>query len=320
MPEALSLRQTLRDWRTWLPILAWLVAGIAGAQAMLHDLFMGLPMFWYHLGSGALQAVLVLVPASLYVVWRQTAQRERAALEELRETERMREDLVAMLVHDLKNPAISAGMALDMLLDEPDTPKLLAEHDLAMIVSARRNLRRLEGMVGDALQVAAAQERPLTLKLAPGDLCEVAAQALADASPQAEQGRVTVGMHQACALPDLVFDADKVRRVLDNLIGNAITHTPASGRVQVEIARAEAEVRVTVADSGEGISEEMRERIFEKYAQAEGARRQVGSVGLGLAFCRLAVEAHGGRIWVERSELGGSAFNFTLPIRQTGNG
>jgi len=317
MPEALSVSQTLREWRTWLPIVAWLAAGIAGAQALLHDLFMGLPMVWYHLASGTLQAVLVLVPASLYIVWRRTAQREQATLEELRATERMREDLIAMLVHDLKNPAISAGMALDMLLEEPRTAGLLGEHDLEMVASARRNLRRLEGMVADALQVAAAQERPLVLNLSRGDLCAVAAQVIADARSQAERRTVALELADACALPDFSFDEGKVRRVLDNLIGNAITHTPAGGRVQVGISAAEGGVRVTVADSGEGIREELRERVFDRYVQAEGACQQVGSVGLGLAFCRLAVEAHGGRIWVEPSEWGGSAFIFTLPIRQS---
>lgn len=319
MREALSLRQTVRDWRTWVPIIVWLAAGIAAAQVLLHDLFTGLPVFWYRLASGALQAVLVLVPASLYVVWRHAAERERRALEELQATQQMREDLIAMLVHDLKSPAISAGMALDMLLEESRTVELLDRDDLEMVIAARRNLRRLERMVADALEVAAAQERPLKLKLAPGDLCAAAAEVVEDSRPQADRNGLTLELKVDRALPRFAFDADKIRRVLDNLVSNAIAHTPAGGRVRVEVARNGAEAQVTVADSGEGISEELREWVFEKYAQGDPARHQVGSVGLGLAFCRLAVEAHGGRIRVEPSEWGGSAFTFTLPIRDAGD-
>ncbi len=319
MEQAVSFRRTLRDWRTWAPIVAWIIAGIAGAQVLTHDLLTGLPMGCWDVASGALQAVLVLVPAALYLAWRRTAEDRAAALAELRDTERMREDLVAMLIHDLKSPAISAGMALDMLLEEPRAVELLDEQDLRMVVSARRNLRRLEGMVSDALQVAAAQEHPLKLHRVTADLCALAAEAIADARPQAEGAAVSVRHESECETLCLQMDAEKVRRVFDNLIANAIGHTPAGGQVCVRIMREPGQARVEVADSGEGISEELRDRVFDRYAQAECARkRQVGSVGLGLAFSRLAVEAHGGRIWVEGSDLGGSSFVFTLPMTESG--
>jgi signal transduction histidine kinase len=115
-------------------------------------------------------------------------------------------------------------------------------------------------------------------------------------------------------LVELRADESFLERILGNLIGNAAKFTPAGGELRVAISASSAGVRVEVADSGPGIPEEHRSRIFEKLGQAEIRREhRKYSTGLGLAFCRLAVEAHGGRIGVE-SEVGkGSTFWFELP-------
>lgn len=109
-------------------------------------------------------------------------------------------------------------------------------------------------------------------------------------------------------------DSEKIRRVVHNLLDNALKYTPRGGTVRASAAETEHEVLVAVRDSGEGIPEHLRERIFDKFAQAEAARegRRL-SVGLGLAFCRLALEAHGRRIWVDSVPGAGSTFTFALP-------
>ena len=114
-------------------------------------------------------------------------------------------------------------------------------------------------------------------------------------------------------LPKVLCDADMIQRVLINLIGNALKHTPAGSTIVVGANRAnEKEVMFWVQDNGPGISPEDQRRIFDKYARA--TTTGVHGLGLGLAFCRMAVEAHGGKIGVESAEGKGAKFYFTLPI------
>ena len=117
------------------------------------------------------------------------------------------------------------------------------------------------------------------------------------------------------ALPTASADRDKIERVVTNLVDNAVKYTPNGGQITLA-ARAEAEhLLLSVTDTGPGIPEEQRQRIFERFAQVKGDTRARRGFGLGLAYCRLAVEAHGGRIWVEPGPGGvGSRFAFTLPI------
>ena len=108
-------------------------------------------------------------------------------------------------------------------------------------------------------------------------------------------------------------DRDLTLRVLTNLLDNAVKFTPRSGHITLSVERVEAELLFTVADDGIGIPPEYRQRIFERFARLENADGVRGT-GLGLAFCKLAVEAHRGRIWVESEVDRGSQFKFTLPL------
>jgi signal transduction histidine kinase len=109
------------------------------------------------------------------------------------------------------------------------------------------------------------------------------------------------------------MDVDMIRRVLINLLENAIKYTRSGDWIAVSAIQSEGKMVVTVQDSGPGISESDRERIFQKFTRLQREGRSKG-LGLGLAFCRLAVEAHGGKIWVESEQGKGSTFTFTLPL------
>jgi signal transduction histidine kinase len=115
-------------------------------------------------------------------------------------------------------------------------------------------------------------------------------------------------------LPEVEADMDMIHRVLINLLENAIKYTPADGRITISARKEEEHVLIEVSDSGPGIATSDQQRIFEKYARIRRGSRSKG-IGLGLAFCRLAVEAHGGKIWVESEPGQGSSFLFTLPLR-----
>jgi len=115
-------------------------------------------------------------------------------------------------------------------------------------------------------------------------------------------------------LPPVLADRDLVRRVIDNLLSNALKYTTMRIEVSIEWHASESYLQVSVSDDGPGIPPQLRDVIFDRFVQAEAADARKGA-GLGLTFCRLAVEAHGGRIWVEGSEEGGCRFVFTLPVQ-----
>ena len=115
--------------------------------------------------------------------------------------------------------------------------------------------------------------------------------------------------------PIVSADRDRIARVLVNLLGNAIRHTAPGGKIKVDARHSNGEITVCVSDTGEGIPSEFHAKIFDKFAQVESHRhRRSYSTGLGLTFCKLAIEAHGGRIWVESEPEKGSKFTFTLPV------
>ncbi|MCA9936444.1 MAG: hypothetical protein KC415_21065, partial [Anaerolineales bacterium] len=137
-------------------------------------------------------------------------------------------------------------------------------------------------------------------------------------TPLARQRQITLHYHAAPDLPAIWADAEMVRRVLVNLLDNALKFTPAGGEITVTLAEevadaAEPGVRCTISDTGPGIPTEFRERIFDRFLRTNMGGAQVRGTGLGLSFCKIAVEAHNGRIWAENGTEGGSQFVFTLP-------
>ena len=141
----------------------------------------------------------------------------------------------------------------------------------------------------------------------------VAQEAVDQIEPFALSKRQSVSMKVAPDLPALFADRDLVLRVLTNLLDNAVKFTQKEGSITLEVERSGDEVAFTVSDTGAGIPPEYQHRIFDRFLRLENADGVKGT-GLGLAFCKLAVEAHGGRIWVESEKGKGSQFKFTLPV------
>ena len=221
-----------------------------------------------------------------------------------------------MLVHDLKSPVISAGIALGALAREGETRPWLNDEDREMLTIARESLARLEYMIGDILDIAKAEAGKIPLDLDLADLSDVVRQAGRHSTPQVEEAGVRLILEVAADAIPVHMDPDKIRRVLDNLLANAIKFTPSRGSIELRVSICEGEAVVTVRDTGVGIPEPLNGWIFEKFGRVEAGRgegRSV-SVGLGLYFCRLMVEAHGGRIWVAANPGGGSVFGFALPL------
>ena len=233
--------------------------------------------------------------------------------EELVRLEKLRDDLTHMIVHDLNNPltAILGRAQLMRLSEEP-----LTETQQKSLLCIEHAGNRLSRMIRNLLDISRMEEGRLELKSKPVRMEEIVQACVAEvkALKASESHHVTVQM--ASDLPVVDGDRDLLSRVVMNLLCNAMRYTPAGGEIRAEVDRSsEGEVQVSISDTGPGIAEEFQERVFEKFWQVEAkeAGQRVGS-GLGLAFCRMAVDAHGGRIWVE-SEVGkGSTFRFTIPV------
>ena len=229
--------------------------------------------------------------------------------EHLRRLEELRDNLVHMIVHDLCNPLTGICGFLDLVLDKKET---LTEDCLDYLETARRSTTAVIDMVNAVLDVSKMEAGEMKLHLAECDLVRMAVD-LISGMQSLKEGREMI-LDAPPAPVTVVGDGDLLLRVIQNLLGNALKFTPSDGWIRLSIEPDENRVCVRVWDNGPGVPEEYLEKIFEKFGQVEArANQQKHSTGLGLTFCKLAVEAHGGSIGVE-SEVGkGSTFWFVLP-------
>jgi len=223
--------------------------------------------------------------------------------------EELRENLTNTVVHDLKNPLAALLGSVEVLLGDPGLSAL----QRSTLQIGERNGRRMLSMVDAILDVSRLEVGAMPVEPEPVDLAALIGELLDLQRPLADQRRLVLRFEAAPALPAAWADRSLTSRVLQNLVGNAIKFTPREGEVRVTTALddAGALLRVSVSDTGPGIPEEMRGRLFQKFAAGRLAGR--GS-GLGLSFCRLAVEAQGGSIDAEERSGAGTTFVFTLPV------
>jgi len=228
----------------------------------------------------------------------------------LQELERLRDDLTHMIVHDLRTPLTSLLSGLQTVPLVGDLNEIQTE----MLEIAVDGGQILLGMINDLLDVEKMEQESVPLERTPLTAAGLIERATVQVAMLAQADGLTLAQQAALDLPPFSGDEDKLRRTLVNLLGNAIKFTPAGGTVTASAEIGEGIVLFSVRDTGEGIPPEAFDRIFEKFGQVES--RKAGrkmSTGLGLTFCKLAVEAHGGRIWVESRPGQGSAFFFTIP-------
>ncbi len=234
-----------------------------------------------------------------------------------------REDLTRMVIHDLRGPlgAIINGVdgGLVALSTPPDAPDYAASiqdtRDLlrASYISANRLLR----LVNSLLDVSRLESHQIELDKRPAALADIIATAYTALAASAQQAHIRIAAAVPPDLPPACADSDIIERVVINLLDNAVRYTPAGGEVRVSAQPDQpGMLRVSVADDGPGIPPQERAHIFKKFGRVQGSAplRGARGLGLGLTFCQLAVEAHGGRIWVEDSAVSGSVFSFTLPL------
>ena len=245
------------------------------------------------------------------------------ALEEsyrkLRELEKVRDDLMKMIVHDLKTPLTSVLASLEMALDGDFG--VVSEGLRRALGDAEAKAEDLLALIEDLLEVARIEETTLELDRQPLAPAALLAELVEEWHVRFQQEKAQVAIDVSDNCP--VFEADKglMKRVFSNLIQNAITH--AGSGVSITLSAREYQeagdaggVLFTVSDNGPGIPPEYHEVIFRKFERVKNPQLpRARNSGLGLAFCKLVVEAHGGRIWVQSSEGRGSHFHIALPVQ-----
>lgn len=239
----------------------------------------------------------------------------RDVTDQIRNTQ-YRDQVTHMVIHDLRGPLWSIISGIDLAQDDLRAiPE--AEPTLRLLEISATSAQNLMRLVESLLDISRLEQGQFPLNrtpTSPFDLVDAARGALDSAVKAAP-----ISLRVDCdpVLPLIDVDLDMMRRVLINLIDNAVRHTPMQGEILVRAYANRQDIVFLVADSGPGIPAEMREAIFERYRQVQQNRPQRGSkgLGLGLAFCKLAVEAHGGRIAVEpRGPLPGATFSVSIPI------
>lgn len=307
-------------WTELLPVLRR-HAGLQTAGWLLLDR----PDQWPTLlAAGADITLPVSTPAHLLAAQVQALLRQAAGLEAVRfqlrqvehalegweREERVRDQLVHMLVHDLKNPITAILGLLEVVADDPRLPSDAKE----LLEMARDETSHLLHLSLNMLDVRKIQAGKMHLKrelLSRDHLEQIVQQALGDVGAGLSDRQLSV---QVAPMPPLSADPTMLRRVLANLLSNALKHTTQRGSIQLETQVLGDELHLSVSDDGEGIPAEDIPRLFAAFEQSRLTLHGRFDTGMGLAFCKLAAEEHGGRIWVESERGHGSKFTLALPL------
>ncbi len=232
-----------------------------------------------------------------------------SANKQLVELDELKTSLTSFIVHDLKGPITTIMANLDMLNYEPLTPQQFEYVNLAA-----EDVYKMQNMVMNILDVLKLEEGKIRIYREETDIYTLSKREITSLKNVLSRRNIELAVEGNSHI--CYIDENLIGRVITNLLRNAIEHSPDRGRISLTIQYHEnkKETVISIADRGKGVPDEMKDRIFDKFFQMEGETKQrKTSTGLGLTFCKLVVNAHGGNIWVEDSGDGGAKFIFTLP-------
>ncbi len=240
---------------------------------------------------------------------RQQQRQLRESYRRLQQLERLRDGLVHMVAHDMHSPLLAVRGYLDLLKLKASSQ--LGATELQYLERARQGATQLTEMVTTMLDVSRLEAGQMPLDRSAVDLAAAARAVVASLASLAEGRRVSIDSPTGPVMAD--GDPEILRRVIANLVANAFKFTPEDGEVRIAVEQKEGLARLAVSDTGCGIPPEYHAKIFEKFAQVDQPQCRY-STGLGLTFCKLAVEAHGGQVGVQSQVGQGSTFWFVLPL------
>jgi signal transduction histidine kinase len=229
----------------------------------------------------------------------------------------MKNEFVATVSHELRTPLTSISASLALLAD--GMAGELPKDAQGLVDVANASSARLVRLVGDVLDIQKMEAGRMDFETSPQPVLPVADSALAAMRGFADQAGVALACHAApdAQLARAAIDRDRMTQVLTNLLSNAIKFSEPGGKVDLSLEVLHGDVLLAVADRGAGIPDDFRGRVFQRFAQADGAdSRRKGGTGLGLSICKSIVEEHGGRIWFDSVEGEGTTFYVALPALQ----
>jgi signal transduction histidine kinase len=309
----------------WLVDVVLLAAVVARAS---RERF--LPYAWRYVFWTAIPfAIMASLAVLLVVLWEQSPvvtlvliapmvaialyQRSvQSSLDRLREVDRLKDEFVAVASHELRTP-LAAVYGAAITLKRHDLDPETRDSMLDVIFHESDRLARI---VNDVLWASRLESGSLPTAIERCDAVELTEAVVTDTRPGLPAG-CSLELTRTPALPAVAADPEKLRRVLVNLVENAVKYSPDGGRIDIELASSDGYVRFSVRDRGLGIPEVELERIFDKFHRLDPyLQRGVGGTGLGLYICRELVRQMNGRIWVESSAGEGSTFSFELPVAE----
>jgi signal transduction histidine kinase len=251
--------------------------------------------------------------AALSTTFNQMAEQLQLADQKQRQLESLRRDLIAWVGHDLQTPLASMRAILEALSDGVvDEPEMVKRY----LLTAQRDVMSLSALIDDLFQMSQLDAGGFPLQSAPSSLSDLVSDTLESFSELAKQQEITLEGEVEQDVDPVLMDTQAIGRVFNNLISNALRHTPSQGRVSVWVRRGSSGVDVTVSDTGEGIRLQDIPHIFERFYRGDASRsrhRGTSGAGLGLAIARSIVQAHGGDIQVQSEPGKGTQFTFHLP-------
>lgn len=234
----------------------------------------------------------------------------------LKHEEQMRSDFISMLSHEIRTPLTSIRESVNMIEEEVMGPINPRQHKFLEIAGSE--IGRICDLLNHLMQASRLEPGALKLHHEPVDTYSLVATCIASLRPTAESKRVQIASEIMPETPDVLGDAQYLRQVFLNLIGNAVKFSDAQGRIWVRVGTLDKRNRLTfsIVDTGPGILEEDLDKLFNKFFRGTSVREHLDGVGLGLSITKNIVEAHGGTIWVESQVGKGTTFSFTLPAVQ----
>ncbi len=240
--------------------------------------------------------------------------------EQLQQQLSFKDRIIEILAHDLRSPLTAASLALETLFtstrkaQEKESLQITQALKDRLVQQARSQLRTIDRMITDLLQTATGPSAKLMLQPNQLDIAQFCQEILAEFRGQLQSKSLQLKTDIPSDIPFVYADQERIRQVIVNLLDNALKYTPRGGTLRVSILhRTTQKVQVSICDSGPGIPEENRDRIFQDRFRLERDESQDG-YGIGLSLCKRIIRAHYGQIWVDSAINKGSCFHFTLPV------
>lgn len=225
-----------------------------------------------------------------------------------------RDQFLAVVSHDLKNPIGAISMSASLIRSKVSAKEIDVGSIIKLTDIVERSASNMDRLINDLLDVERMANGKLVITHSGGDICTLLNECQEMFAPIVTSKAFSMTIEHCSQPLNAEFDHDRVLQVLSNLIGNALKFSARGGTVKLSAKKVENEIEISVADSGAGIPDEKKAKIFERFSQLSSNDRQ--GLGLGLFISKWIVEAHGGRIWVKSEPGKGSVFSFTLPLGQ----